>query len=330
MGAVVTPAARLLPGAAILPAVLVLVVLVAFPAAVAAQSTESPGGADAAGLEGIAAGTHYVMIVPDTGGFRVAETMELRNTSAVTVDTLILPLFSGSWDVQPLAGFDGISVNVAAGALEVQRALAPGEAASFTVAYRLMAADLPLALTRAVAYPTDRLVILAPVDAPFTVLAGGAGLEGLGTFSGQEVRIYDAGAVAPVREWVLGLAPVGTPPWRGADVTVVDANRSQQGAWRPVVLGFALMALWALGLQAAAAVRLRGLRLPRVEVWMEAAEALEPAERMRLAEQVAAAAADLERAHRSRRLSESVYRRQKEALLTAWKHLHPDGGGGGS
>src|SRR5690606_669751 len=108
-------------------------------------------------------------------------------------------------------------------------------------------------------------------------------------------------------EWILGLLPLGTPPWEEARVPVIDHNRSQQGVWRPVGLGFALMAVWALSLRITAAVRLRGLRLPRFEAWMEAADTLAPPERRRLAEQVAAAAANLEKAHRSGRLSGAVY-----------------------
>lgn len=306
---------RAAPGAAALLALLALFIGAA-PAG--AQTPESS--------EGIAAGTHYVLIMPEAGGFRVAETVELRNATAAAVDGLILPLFAGSWDVRLIDGFDDAQVNLVAGAVEVVRSLAPGERATFTLAYRLTAGTLPLSLTRPFVYPTDRLVVLAPVDAPFALLAEGLSPQGAGTFSGQEVTIYDAGAVAPVQEWVLGLAPDGAAPWQDAGVAVVDANRSLQGAWRPVVLGFGLMALWASVLQGSAAVRRRGLRLPRLEAWMEEAHSLEPAERRRLAAEVAAAAAALERAHRDRRVPVGVYRRQREALLAAWKHLHPDEG----
>ncbi|HEX6989909.1 MAG TPA: hypothetical protein VF282_10630 [Bacillota bacterium] len=312
--------------------VLVLLALLGVAAPAGAQGSESPGGMTgpaAGGLDGITAGTHYVMIVPETGGFRVAETVELRNASGAARDVVVLPLFSGAWDVQLVAGFDGAHVQLVPGAVQLERPLAPGERTAFTVAYRLMAQDLPFSLTRPVVYPTDRLVVLAPVDAPFALLAEGLTLGGVDTFSGRQVRVYDAGAVAPVGEWVLGLAPTGTPPWQDAGVPVVDHNRSRQGAWRPVVLGFGLMALWALGLRVAAAVRLRGLGLPRIEAWMEAADTVAPPERRRLAQRVVAAAANLEKAHRNRRLPDSIYRREREALLAAWKHLHPDGGEAG-
>lgn len=300
--------------AAVLP-----VMLLAEPAA--AQTSPS-GGAGEPETPRIAAGTHYVMIAPADGGYRVAETIQLRNTSGTAVDDVTLPLFAGAWDVQFLAGFDEAQVSVVPGAVQVQRRLPPGEDAAFTLAYRLTTQDLPLALVRPIAFPTERVVVLVPVDAPFTPAAGGLNLRGVDTISGQDVRVYDAGAVAPVDEWILGLVPVGTPPWEEARVPVIDHNRSLQGAWRPVGLGFALMALWAVGQRLARAVRLRGVGLPRFEAWMEAADSLAPSERRRLADQVAEAAANLERARG--RLTDAVYRREREALLAAWKHLHPD------
>src|SRR5690606_35391081 len=84
--------------AAVLPVMLL--------AAPAAAQTSPSGGAGEPETPRIAAGAHYVMIVPADGGYRVAETIQLRNTSGTAVDDVTLPLFAGAWDVQFLAGFD--------------------------------------------------------------------------------------------------------------------------------------------------------------------------------------------------------------------------------
>ena len=328
--------------AACLLAGLLVALMVGAPAAVsAAASAPSAPTTDQAGLDGLVAPLHYLLLLPADGDaatrgdatpepagapgrLRVVELVQLRNPGSEPATVAVLPLFSGAAALEPITGFAGVGFEVSPQALRAAVTIPPGATHTFSFSYELALPPLPTSLTRAIVHPTERLLVLLPHDAPWEPLGAGLSEAGIDRFADREVRVYRADSLTPTMEWVLGLRELGAPsPVAGADVPVIDhAVTDHRGLWRLLlVTGAALLA--ALLIQAVrAGWRGRadsvGVTIP---VWFEDATSLSAAERQQAGEALIDAAVRLEEARAAGRLSEAAYREAWRRLVLAYKHL---------
>lgn len=282
------------------------------------------------GLDGLTATSHHIVLLPSADGLRVAETIRLTNTGSANGVEAILPMFVGAGQVELLDGFDGVTTLRGDGALRVSAPIPPHEERTFSYAYLLPPPEPPLALSRPIIHPTDQLAVMLTAEADWTVLGEGLGYAGPAGFAGLHVEVWRAANIAPVMEWVLGMQLRDAPPLaeQAAGVPVIDHNTSYQGAWRPIAVGYAILALWAA---VSWLHRNRRRRFGGVgwDVRVEDVAALDERRREQWALQIVQAGVRLERAYRQGQIAEHVYRDERQALLRAWKHLHLAGEVGG-
>lgn len=294
----------------------------------AAADENEQGGA----LDGLAVPSHYILLLPPDddarvpGTFQVIELIQLRNPSADAVEGAIIPLFAGAYDLELWAGFHDTEVQVSPEAIRATTTIAGGETQTFGVAYKLPTAGIPTALVRAVAHPTERLLVLLPTGSTLEPLAEGLSPAGSDRFAGRDVAVYAVEAVSPVQEWVLGLRDrTGVAGLAG--VPVVDRRSTDgKGAW---LLVMSVLGLAAIGAGASSAInwwQQRRFPVPgEPPVWSDPFGDDLALDREQIAGELLRTLADLEQARASGKCSESVYRRQRRRLEQAWKRLHLSG-----
>lgn len=304
---------------------LLLVVLgagVLSPTAAAASGDEQ---GDAAGpLDGLTVPLHTILLLPPAGDpaadtWQVVELIRLYNPQSTAVDTAIIPLFSGASELELWSGFDEITVQVSEGVIQADLVMEPGSSHTFGIAYRLSPRALPTSLVRAIAHPTEQILVLLPQGSIAEPLADSLEYVGADAFGDRDVDVYTVEAVAPVSEWILGirdkegsLIDAATAP-----VPVIDRRYTGgQGAWLLVLVTLALAAGGALVSLFIRWWRQRQFPIPPVtSSWSEDT-----------AGQLVSAAARLEQAYLQGRISSRTYQYHRRRLVKAWRQLHATDG----
>lgn len=302
------------------------VVVLLVPAIIAAQNDDPAAPqdvdtSDAIGtLDGLVARFHYILLLlpqdeappaaEQQQAVQVVELIGLYNPSDTPVDSAVIPLFAGASQLELWSGFEEATVQASAEAVRARISIAGGHTHSFGISYRLPAKDLPTTLSRAIAHPTERLIILLPRGSQVEPLADGIFAAGTDQFAGREVEAYAVEALSPVMEWLLGLRRVGSAGIEGLEgqVQVIDRKRTDgQGAWLLV-----MMALAAVVIGGGVSFFFRRAEL------MATAVTISDGTR----EGIINAAVQLEIARAEGRCPERVYRHRRRQLLLAWQQLH--------